>query len=60
MSFLSSRRWALSETFRGLFENKGLFALGTLLSALALSVPLFISTIFYELAEPLRQLPTSV
>lgn len=60
MSFLSSRRWALSETFRGLFENKGLFTLGTLLSALALSVPLFISTIFYELAEPLRQLPTSV
>ena len=60
MSFLSSRRWALTETFRGLFENKGLFALGTLLSALALSVPLFISTIFYELAEPLRQLPTSV
>ena len=30
------------------------------LASLALSVPLFISTIFYELAEPLRQLPTAV
>lgn len=60
MSFLSARRWALTETFRGIYETKGLFALGTLLSALALSVPLFISTLFYELAEPLRQLPTSV
>lgn len=60
MSFASARRWALSETFRGLFQNKGLFALSTLLAALALSIPLFISAIFYEFAEPVRALPTAV
>lgn len=60
MSFASSRIWALKETFRGFGQNFGLFSLATFLSALALSIPLFISTIFYELAEPLRQIPTSV
>lgn len=60
MSFASSRQWALQETFRGFRQNIGLFSLATLLSALALSIPLFISTIFYELAEPVRQLPTAV
>lgn len=56
----SSRAWALKETFRGFRQNFSLFSLATFLSALALSIPLFISTIFYELAEPIRQIPTSV
>lgn len=60
MSYTSSRQWAFKETCRGLKQNWGLFSLATLLSSLALSVPLFISTIFYELAEPLRQLPTAI
>ncbi|MBS5491319.1 MAG: permease-like cell division protein FtsX [Sutterella wadsworthensis] len=60
MSYISSRHWAFVETFRGLKQSLGLFSLATLLASLALSVPLFISTIFYELAEPLRQLPTAV
>ena len=60
MSYASSRAWALKETFRGFRQNFSLFSLATFLSALALSIPLFISTIFYELAEPIRQIPTSV
>lgn len=60
MSFVSARRWALLETFRGLRRNPGLFAFGTVLAALSLSIPLFIATVFYGLSEPLRTLPTSV
>ena len=60
MSYASSRVWAIKETFRGLRQNFGLFSLAIFLSALALSIPLFISTLFYELAEPIRQIPTAV
>lgn len=60
MTFLSSRRWALHEMFRGLSADKGLFSLAIVLSALALSIPLFISSIFYKISEPMRQLPTSI
>lgn len=60
MSFLTSRRWAFQETCKGLWQDKGLFALATLLSALAISIPLFISSLFYEIADPMRQLPTAV
>ena len=60
MSVFSSRRWALHEMFRGLSADKGLFSLAVILSALALSIPLFISSIFYQVSEPVRQLPTSI
>lgn len=60
MSLFSSRRWALHEMFRGLSADKGLFSLAVVLSALALSIPLFISSIFYQVSEPIRQLPTSI
>lgn len=60
MSFMSAQRWALQETFRGFGRNPGLFAFGTVLAALALSIPLFIATVFYGLSEPLRTLPTAV
>ena len=60
MSFMSSRQWALRETVRGIASNVGLFSFSTLLSALALSIPLFIACVGYGLSEPLRTLPTSV
>ena len=60
MSFISSRQWAFRETVRGIFHNGGLFFFATLLSALALSIPLFITCVAYGLSEPLRTLPTSV
>lgn len=60
MSFLSSRQWALQETFRGLSRDAGIFGFATLLSSLALAIPLFIATVFYGLSEPLRTLPTDV
>lgn len=60
MSFFSARQWALHEMLRGLSADKGLFSLAVVLSALALSIPLFISSILYEIGEPMRQLPTSV
>lgn len=60
MSFITSRRWALEETFRVLHRDgaRSLFAL--LLAALALSIPLFIAVVLYGLSEPLMSLPTSV
>lgn len=60
MSFMSTRRWAIKETFRGLCNDKGVFSLAIVLSALALSIPVFISSIAYSLAEPIRSLPTAV
>ena len=60
MSFVTSRRWALQETLRGLRRDASPFVFATCLSALALSIPLFIACIFYGLSEPLRSLPTSV
>lgn len=60
MSFLSSRQWALQEMLRGLSRDAGIFGFAMLLSALALSIPLFIATVFYGLSEPLRTLPTDV
>ena len=60
MSFVTSRRWALQETLRGLRRDAAPFVFATCLSALALSIPLFIACIFYGLSEPLRSLPTAV
>ena len=60
MSFITSRRWAFEEMFRGLKRNAGANAFAVLLSALALTIPLWIALVFYGLSEPLRSLPTSV
>lgn len=60
MSFISSRQWAMRETVRGIVRNAGLFSFATLLSALALSIPLFIACVVYGLSEPIRTLPTAV
>lgn len=60
MSFITSRRWALEETFRGLRRDGPRSILALFLAALALSIPLFIAVVFYGLSEPLRSLPTSV
>ena len=58
--FITSRRWAFEEMFRGLKRNAGANAFAVLLSALALTIPLWIALVFYGLSEPLRSLPTSV
>ena len=58
--FLTNRRWAFEEMFRGLKRNAGANAFAVLLSALALTIPLWIALVFYGLSEPLRSLPTSV
>ena len=60
MNLLTSRRWAVEETWRGLCRDKGLSLFAVLLCALALSIPLFIAIVFYGLSEPLRSLPTAV
>ena len=38
--FITSRRWAFEEMFRGLKRNAGANAFAVLLSALALTIPL--------------------
>lgn len=58
MSFVSSRVWAFQETFRSLRKDWGLFTLAVLLSSLALSIPLFVGSILYDLAAPARAIPT--
>lgn len=52
--------WPLKETLRGLVRDRRILLLATLLAAFALSIPLFIFTIFYGLSEPVRHLPTAV
>ena len=41
--FITSRRWAFEEMFRGLKRNAGANAFAVLLSALALTIPLWIA-----------------
>ena len=60
MSYLSNCRWAARETVRGLRNEPGPFLFSTVLTSLALAVPLFIALVFYGLSEPLRNLPLAV
>lgn len=60
MSFITPRRWALEEMFRGMARDAGATVFSVLLAALALTIPLFIAIVFYGLSEPLRGIPTSV
>lgn len=60
MSYLSNCRWAARETLRGLRSEPGPFIFSTVLTGLALAVPLFIALVFYGLSEPLRNLPLAV
>lgn len=59
MSFISSRTWALREMFRSLKRDWGLFTLAVLLSSFALSIPIFVGSILYDLAAPARAIPTN-
>lgn len=60
MSYITSYRYAFKETFRGFGHRKGSYLFTVLLSALAITIPLFISIVFYGLSEPFRQLPTAI
>ncbi len=60
MSLGSNLQWAFQETFRGLKRDAGIYSFASLLCALAISIPLFIATVFHGLSEPLRSLPTAV
>lgn len=60
MSFFSERQWALKEAFLSLKKDKAIFALSVLMCSLALSVPLFIGGILYDLSAPFTSLPTHV
>ncbi len=59
MSFFSSRLWALKEVARSLKKDWALATLSTCLTALALSIPLFVGNLLYDLAAPVRTLPTN-
>ena len=59
MSFISSRVWALQEICRSLKKDWGVVTLSILLMSLALSIPLFVGNLLYDLAPPARALPTT-
>ncbi len=59
MSFMSSRLWAWHEMLRSLRKDWGLVSLTALLTALALSLPLFVGQLLYDLGSPMRALPTN-
>ncbi|MBS5291144.1 MAG: permease-like cell division protein FtsX [Sutterella wadsworthensis] len=59
MSFISSRIWACREMFRSLKRDWELFTLAILLSSFALSIPIFVGSILYDLAAPARAIPTN-
>lgn len=60
MSYLSNCRWASQETLRKLRREPGPFIFSTVLTALALAIPLFISIVVYGLSEPLRNFPLAI
>lgn len=60
MSYISNCRWAMQETCRAIRREPGRFFFSTVLTGLALAVPLFIAVVFYGLSEPLRNIPLAV
>ena len=60
MSIFASHRWALSELALGLRSDASRFSFAALLSALALSIPIFIASVVFSLSEPLSGLQTSL
>ena len=59
MSYASSRRWAITQVFRGIAYAKGLFFLSVSLAGIALSIPLFLSCLAMGLYEPILSIPVS-
>lgn len=57
MSPLSARLWALQQTCRGIWQAKGLFALALALAGLALTIPVFLGTLFWCFSKPVINVP---
>ncbi len=57
MSFTASRSWAFTQMLRGIKNAKAIFFLALALASLSLTVPAFVGTMIYSLAEPLRAVP---
>ena len=57
MSFSASRGWAFTQMIRGIRNAKGVFFLALALASLSLTIPVFIASMVYGLAEPMRAVP---
>lgn len=57
MSVISSRIWALKQTFRGIFQAKSQFALAVTLAGLTLTIPVFLGILIWTLSEPMISVP---
>lgn len=58
MNFFSERLWACQEVFSSFLHDRKVVSLTICLSSLALTIPVFITTILYSLSAPLIALPT--
>ena len=59
MSFSSSRTWAFTQMLRGIRNAKGVFFLALALASLSLTIPVFVASMVYGLAEPMRAVPVA-
>ena len=57
MSPLSARLWALQQTCRGIWHARGLFSLALALAGLALTIPVFLGTLFWCFSKPVINVP---
>ena len=57
MSIVSSRIWALKQTFRGIFHAKTQFMLAVTLAGLTLTIPVFLGILIWTFSEPLISVP---
>lgn len=55
--FFNSRIWALTQTFRAIWRFKTLFTMAFCLAGLALTIPVFLSTLAWALSEPVVNVP---
>ncbi len=58
MSIFTGTLWSFRQTIRAIFELKGLFLMALSLAGLALTIPFFLTTLFWSLSAQVFDVPT--